>query len=169
MFNNFFFITLSKFLFHFSFVLILSSTSTAEVRLNCEGDTFMSKLRHAFSSSFRAGRSFKLRVESRNSLRSFKLSHETFRVSSLNTKGCMKVMVIVTQFGARGSKNESKYLHGCSLASSVSTFETLACVQGSSVICNQTTKQMQSVDKPFPRIQIMRMVYRNVSRKNSEG
>ena len=61
-------------------------------------------------------------------LRSFKLSHETFRVSSLNTKGCMKVVVIVTQFGARGSKNESKYLHGCSLASSVSTFETLACV-----------------------------------------
>ena len=91
----------------------------------------MSKLRHAFSSSFRAGRSFKLRVESRSffeTLRSFKLSHETFRVSSLNTKGCMKVMVIVTQFGARGSKNESKYLHGCSLAPSVSTFETLACV-----------------------------------------
>ena len=31
-------------------------------------------------------------------LRSFKLSHETFRVSSLNTKGCMKVMVIVFRF-----------------------------------------------------------------------
>ena len=67
MFNNFFFITLSKFLFHFSFVFVLHFNGR---RLTCEGDTFMSKLRHAFSSSFRAGRSFKLRVESRNSLQS---------------------------------------------------------------------------------------------------
>ena len=67
----------------------------------------MSKLCHSFFSSFRSGKSFELQVESRNSLpsfefletlRSFKLSHETFRVSSLNTKGCMKVMVIVFCF-----------------------------------------------------------------------